>query len=112
MNYQAAYNELIKWIQSLLAATDKAELSAMRHLATCQQSYNNAVADHKKDATAKDRLARAAKELESAEKTRDWNWIAGAILEVIAFKSVSVERRLRLPPTILEWADDVATAAS
>ncbi|HEV7236247.1 MAG TPA: hypothetical protein VGN15_08710 [Ktedonobacteraceae bacterium] len=99
----------MKWIQTLLEHCTAAEASAIRHLSHCQQSWNNCSAAAKESAAHKEKLADATKHLKEAEAVRSTNWVAGAILELIALKSVSIEKRLHLPPSVLEWVDDVTT---
>ena len=107
---ESAYRELVKWIQTLLDHCTAAEGSAIRHLATCQQSWNNCSAAAKESAASRDKLTEATKHLREAEKLRELNWAIGAVLEIIAVRSVSIEKRLHLPPSIAEWVDDVITA--
>jgi len=107
---ESAYRELVKWIQTLLDHCTAAEASAIRHLSYCQQSWNNCSAAAKESAASRDKLTDATKHLREAERGREANWLAAAIFELIAVKSVSIEKRLHLPPSVEEWIADVSTS--
>lgn len=100
MNWEEAYKQLVKKIETLLRNGYAAEGTALHHYAACKTSYDAAVQDKNKY-----RLQIAKTALEEAIKTKEANWNILALLEYLAKGTIDTEKRLRLPPTVISWIE-------
>lgn len=108
-DYKAAYTSHMTWLHRLKTQSDAAESGIKRQLEAAKRNLDGAQkAAAEGEAGARNRLPTAALAVREAEKNVEAWYFVNATLELIIAKSISEEKRSGLPPTILEWIDDVS----
>lgn len=104
--YERAHKDIVAWLHALYRNALAAEASHNRTLHHAKQSVENNESGARDDLPgAKQRLAVSRVAQEEATRVKDMWWAVVALLELILHKSLSEERRSRLPLSLQEFLD-------